>query len=231
MRRVEAIVFDKDGTLFDFQSTWAPVFVKLLDMLALDTSHEETAKALHFDLANMRFQPDSVFVAGTSGEVAETLAQVTGRDKIALEQVLRHVGKGAQQMPAVPLAPCLGALAQNFTLGLVTNDDEASARAHLAQEGVLELFDFVAGYDSGFGGKPAPGQLLAFSRSTGVAADVTLMVGDSRHDLAAGRAAGMGTVGVLTGVAGKAELSDLADVILQDIGQLHSWITGQAGDL
>ena len=27
---VEAIIFDKDGTLFDFQSTWAPPFQNLL---------------------------------------------------------------------------------------------------------------------------------------------------------------------------------------------------------
>ncbi len=48
------------------------------------------------------------------------------------------------------------------------------------------------------------------------------MVGDSTHDLEAGRrAGGMRTIGVLTGLAGGAEeLAGLADVILPDIGHI-----------
>lgn len=225
---IQAIVFDKDGTLFDFQSTWAPVFIELLDVLKLGAKREETAEALKFDLAATRFQPESVFIAGTSGEVARALADVTGLAIVEVEQTLRSVGANARQLPAVPLVPCLGALKQQHTLGLVTNDDEDSARVHLAEVGVLDLFDFVAGFDSGHGAKPEPGQLLAFCEATGATAQATLMVGDSRHDLAAGRAAGMRTAGVLTGVAGAEELADLADVILPDIGHLQSWLLAEA---
>jgi phosphoglycolate phosphatase len=46
------------------------------------------------------------------------------------------------------------------------------------------------------------------------------MVGDSRHDLIAGRAAGMPTLAVLTGVADEAELAPFADVVCPDIGHL-----------
>ena len=124
----------------------------------------------------------------------------------------------------MPLEPCLSSLRRAYRLGLVTNDSEAPARAHLANAGVLELFEFVAGYDSGFGAKPAPGQLLAFADRVGVAPDAVAMVGDSAHDLLAARAAGMVAVGVLTGVAGEAELSGLADVVLPDIGHLEGWL-------
>ena len=51
------------------------------------------------------------------------------------------------------------------------------------------------------------------------------MVGDSRHDLIAGRAAGMQTVGVLTGMAELADLAPFADVVLPDIGHLPLWLT------
>ncbi|MEK6216586.1 MAG: HAD hydrolase-like protein, partial [Boseongicola sp.] len=61
-------------------------------------------------------------------------------------------------------------------------------------------------------------------KAVGIQPGKTLMVGDSRHDLAAGRAAGMGTVAVLTGVAEAADLSDLADVILPDIRGIASWL-------
>ena len=86
---------------------------------------------------------------------------------------------------------------------------------------------FVAGYDSGCGAKPAPGQLLAFADAVGAAPEATLMVGDSRLDLVAGRAAGMIPIGVLTGVADAAELADLAEVVLPDIGHIAAWIAGR----
>jgi len=85
---------------------------------------------------------------------------------------------------------------------------------------VREHFDFIAGFDSGHGAKPGPGMLLAFARACGLAPHQVLMVGDSRHDLAAGRAAGMPTLAVLTGVAEAGDLADLADAVRPDIGHL-----------
>jgi phosphoglycolate phosphatase len=52
------------------------------------------------------------------------------------------------------------------------------------------------------------------------------MVGDSRHDLQAGRSAGMRTVAVLTGIATARDLEGLADVILPDIGAIPGWLDG-----
>lgn len=221
--QIEAIVFDKDGTLFDFQSTWVPPFEQLLAQIDADRQ-AEAADVMGFDLAERRFRPDSVVIAETTGVVAKVVAPFFGGDQDRAVERLNAMGSLARQRPAVELRPCLSSLRTRWHLGLVTNDSEAPARRHLQAQGVLDLFVFVAGYDSGYGAKPGPGQLLAFADATGIAPEATLMVGDSRHDLEAGRAAGMGTVGVLTGVAGHRELSDLADVILPDIGHLAQWL-------
>jgi phosphoglycolate phosphatase len=53
------------------------------------------------------------------------------------------------------------------------------------------------------------------------------MVGDSTHDLRAGRAAGMRTIGVLTGMARAQALAPLADVVLRDIGEIPAWLDAQ----
>jgi phosphoglycolate phosphatase len=50
------------------------------------------------------------------------------------------------------------------------------------------------------------------------------MVGDSTHDLHAGRAAGMVCVAVLTGVADRDELAPHADVVLDTIADLPRWL-------
>ncbi|MEM7090648.1 MAG: HAD-IA family hydrolase, partial [Pseudomonadota bacterium] len=91
--------------------------------------------------------------------------------------------------------------------------------------GIREHFDFIAGYDSGHGFKPGPGQLLAFAAHVGVDPSRVAMVGDSLHDLQAGRAAGMVTIGVLTGLAGADVLAPMADVVLPDIGHIPGWLS------
>lgn len=222
---IQAIVFDKDGTLFDFQKTWAVPFAKLLDDIAPE-HRAEAAEVMGFDAKAIRFRPESMIIASTTGEVAAELKRFFDNDFDTTVARLNAAGSVATQAPSVDLRPCLEALAAKRCLGLVTNDSETPARKHLAQENIADLFTFIAGWDSGYGAKPEPGQLLAFCDTTGIAPDATIMVGDSRHDLIAGRAAGMGTVGVLTGVAGEAELADLADVVLPDIGHLGAWLDG-----
>ena len=53
------------------------------------------------------------------------------------------------------------------------------------------------------------------------------MVGDSTHDLLAGQAAGMRTIGVLTGPAPHDELAPHADVVLADIGKIPAWLRSE----
>ena len=88
---------------------------------------------------------------------------------------------------------------------------------------------FVAGYDSGYAPKPQPGQILAALEHMGVGAGEAAMVGDSSHDLLAGRAAGVRTIGVLTGTASRTDLAPLADVVLDDIGAIPDWLDGLTG--
>lgn len=222
MHDIRAILFDKDGTLFDFQATWGAWAGTLItDLAGGDPALAAgLAEAMQFDAVAGRFLPDSPVIAGTGHEVALLLApHLPGVDLGTLESRLAAGAAEAPLVEAVPLRALLALLrGAGYRLGVATNDFESVARQHLA--GVLDLFDFVAGFDSGHGGKPEPGMLLAFARACGVPAPSVLMVGDSRHDLIAGRAAGMRTLAVLTGVAGADDLADLADAVRPDIGHL-----------
>lgn len=227
---IGGIVFDKDGTLFDFHSTWADWTRDLLDTLAnvYAVTPETLARAVDFDLDGGRFLPSSPLIGATSREGAMLLADaIPGSDIAAIEERIRITAANAPLAPAVPLAPFLSGLAaRGLKLGLVTNDTEYGARAHLGSAGVLEQFDFIAGYDSGHGAKPEAGALLAFARAMDLTPARVVMVGDSTHDLMAGRAAGMHTLGVLTGIAKTPELAPLADAVLPDIGHIPAWLEG-----
>ncbi len=228
MQPIRGIVFDKDGTLYDFTATWGWWTRKMLE---LETGGDpdltrRLAQELGYDTATGSFLPGSVVIAETTGIVADHMLKVLPPQPKA--DLVRRMDAQAQEVPHIEAVPLAGLMAtlrtMGMRLGVATNDSEAPAREHLARSGITEAFDFVAGFDSGHGGKPAPGQLLAFCAATGLAPAECLMVGDSVHDLTAGRAAGMRTVGVLTGVAGPEELAPHAEAVLADIGELPGWL-------
>lgn len=226
---IDGVVFDKDGTLFDFRQTWGRWADGFLASIARDPAHSaELAEAIGYLPEARDFRPDSPVIAATARDIAAALLPLLpGRH---LEELTGAIDAAAAKVPlteAVPLIPLLSALrGRGLRLGVATNDSEVPARAHLASTGLTGLLDFIAGYDSGHGAKPGPGMCLAFAQSQGLDPARVVMVGDSRHDLEAGRAAGMRTVAVLTGIATRDDLAPHADVVLADIGALPAWLDG-----
>lgn len=227
---VDAILFDKDGTLFDFGATWNGWAGRVIADLSQGDAGIASALAevLDYDLSTSVFRPTSMAIAETNSDIARSLALVLpGMTGPQIERYLEVHSADAALSPAVPLNPFLDGLAdRGIALGVMTNDSEYSATAQLSGAGVLDRFAFVAGYDSGFGAKPAPAPLLAFCDAVDVAPGRAAMVGDSTHDLIAGRAAGMVTIGVLTGLAGAGELAPFADHVLPNIGHIEGWVAG-----
>lgn len=238
MRQTRAILFDKDGTLFDFQATWAGVVLETLAALHPDPAvQHRLGAAVGFDVGSGRFVPGSPIVAGALDEVAALWLALCPEQSLAgIVAMIEAVGTRAARRPGllVPAAPDLrglmsGLAARGLWLGVATHDSAAAARAHLSEAGVLDLFAFVAGYDSGHGLKPGRGMLDAFCSATGVAPDHVAVVGDSVHDLGMARAGGALSVGVLTGPAGRGDLDPLADHVLGSIAELPALLDRLAG--
>lgn len=227
---IRGILFDKDGTLFDFQATWKRVIEAALDTLAPDREiWNRMAQAGGYDPVRGSFLPGSPVVAGSTGQIAVLWAELVpdlGAAKI--ERVLDDTGLKVLADPAnlfPTTADLPGFLASlrtsGYRLGVATHDSEQGARVQLTAVGAVTAFDFIAGYDSGHGLKPGPGMLLAFAAATGIAPANVVMVGDSRHDLEVGRNAGAAMkVGVLTGPATHDDLAPYADHILHSIEHL-----------
>ncbi len=225
---IKGLLFDKDGTLFDFQTTWgAWANSFFLDIAGGDREAAAALSAkLGYDFHQGTFRKDSLIIAGTPDEVSAVLvSELPDWDRDALISHVNQMAIEAPQVEPVPLVPLLsGMRARGLKLGVATNDAEEPARAHLGSAGITELFDFIAGFDSGFGAKPEPGMLLGFCAHVGLEPDEVIMVGDSTHDLMSGRAAGMTTVAVLTGMAEEPELSPYADVVLAHVGEIPGWM-------
>ena len=226
---VAGLLFDKDGTLFDFQATWGAFAEGLIAEEAAGDSHlaARMAEVLGFDRAALKFRPGSIVIAETTETVARALAPILP-DRPDPERLAERMNARSARVPQVPVTPLLPLFrrlaASGLALGVATNDSEAAARRHVGDHGLSDLMAFVAGYDSGHGAKPGPGPCLAFARAAGLDPGRIAMIGDSLHDLEAGRAAGMVTVGVLTGPAEAATLEPHADIVLGSIAELPAWL-------
>jgi phosphoglycolate phosphatase len=225
---VDALLFDKDGPLFDFAATWNGWTGGMIRHLGNGDEGvvQALATRLGYDLDAGEIRPDSIVIAASNEVIAAAIAEVVPDWSHAA--VERHLAESAAVAPLVPATDLKQMIAtltdRGVVLGVMTNDAELSARAHLEAAGVLDGFAFVAGFDSGYGAKPDPDPLLAFCNAVGVEPSRAAMVGDSEHDLVAGRAAGMRTLGVLTGMARAEELHPLADAVLPDVGHIPAWL-------
>jgi len=71
---IDGIVFDKDGTLFDFRRSWGGWVQGVLAELATDPGHAAAlADVLRFDPATGDFLADSPVIAASTAEIADVL--------------------------------------------------------------------------------------------------------------------------------------------------------------
>ena len=189
------------------------------------------ADALHFSVEERRFRVTSPLVAGSTSDYGRRWAEALGRsDFEALRQEIDSMSSVESLKALTPIGEPLAVFAElramGLRLGVATNDSERSARRQIEALGVGDLVEFVAGYDSGHGGKPDPGMALAFARFLAAEPSQIVMVGDSRHDLDCARAAGAIAVAVLSGPAARGTLEPHADFVLEHIGDLPSLLAG-----
>ena len=227
------IVFDKDGTLIDFEAMWGGWVEELARRLEAATGRrlsDRLFQALGFDAVSGEVLPEGrlavmpmaelhVFIIGwlvaTIGMPQEVAAVALAEAWYAPDPV--HLAR-----PVTDLAQLFGALRKlDLKIAIATTDDRAPTETTLAALGLRAYVDGLTCGDDGIKVKPAPDMVLALCRSLDVKPCRTVVVGDTVADLRMGRSAGVAlTVGVLTG-AGTAEmLAPYADVLLPSIAGL-----------
>jgi pyrophosphatase PpaX len=95
-------------------------------------------------------------------------------------------------------------------LGVVTSKLRDGAMRGLRISGLDDTFDVVIGCDDVTHAKPHPEPVLKAVDELGAKSESTVFVGDSRHDMESGRAAGVKTAAVLWGPFDRAHLEDLS---------------------
>lgn len=174
---VSTILWDMDGTLVDS----VPLIVESFRY----TVREHTGLTL----------PDEVFVAGIGMPLSEqlkTFSRDTAECDSMREMYSRYYVQNALRVsPFDGVEALLGRLkAEGFRQGIVTSKSRAGLDRVLKQFSWEGLFDVTVGADEVTRGKPNPEPVLLALEQLGVTASDAWMIGDSPHDLEAGKAAG-----------------------------------------
>jgi phosphoglycolate phosphatase len=233
LAEIKGILFDKDGTLVDFQKTWYAI----ADLMALHAAKGDRARAdklmgkAGYDHAAHRFRGDSVFAAGTNADIVALWYPRLG-EKRRREMTVYFDTFTAEQgaLQSVPLPGSRDAVAAlhraGFRMGVATNDSTSGAEKTLLALGIAQMFDAAYGYDAVANPKPAPDTITAFCDLTGLKPSEVAMVGDNRHDLEMAKAGGAGlAVGVLSGTGTRESLAPLADVVLESVVDLPAYLS------
>jgi phosphoglycolate phosphatase len=229
MAKITAILFDKDGTLLDFDRSWEPVNRRAALFAAAgdEVLADRLMVICGMDPLTGKVSSGSLFAAAAPSEIAAAMSNAGAlfdEDELT-EHLDRFFVEGAANAVAVTdLAALFARLkARGLHLGIASSDNEASIRAVAERMGLMPYLDFIAGYDSGHGTKPDPGMIEAFAASQGIALSDIAMVGDNTHDLHMARNANAGlAIGVLTGTSGREALEPDADHVLDSIEDLES---------
>ena len=235
---LKGILFDKDGTLIDFDLTWGPAAYEVMRALSGgDRSRLEAVMRIsHYVEAERRFLPSSPLVAGSSASYGPLWAQALERQPgpdfyREMDELFRFWGLKTLAPIGDPAVVAAALRARGYRLGIATNDAEGSARAQAEALGLTALVDYIVGYDSGFGSKPEPGMVLGFAAHCGVLPGEVAMIGDTLHDMHAARRAGAIAIAVLTSptrAAARPEIEPHADHVIDSIADLPALLDGVA---
>jgi pyrophosphatase PpaX len=178
-RKYRAVLFDFDGTLTPSLPLWVKGYrIALGGGFGLELSDDEIIKRCFFR---------------DWGDVAQDLG-IASVDELRV-QVQLGVHEAFSEAQLFPLArPLLEhCRAHGMQTALVTSSPRAIVGPVAARLGLHELFDFVVSGDDVKNYKPHPEPVLMTLAALACAAHDAIMVGDSRADILAGKAAGLAT--------------------------------------
>lgn len=213
-RRLRGVIFDLDGTLVDTSSDHIAAWRQALSESGVKKSQREIW---------MEFGKTSkdIALALLPKEISQNAGRVAGRKD---ELFLKMGYRSAETIPGAKKV--LSALkAKRIKIAVCSSNPHVTVERLLKRFRMISLVDVYVTMDDVRRGKPAPDILLLAARRLGLRPSSIIVVGDSVYDVAAGKAAGMRTAGVVSGASSLDQLkAGHPDFLLHSITQVPSLI-------
>lgn len=246
--KVSGIIFDKDGTLIDFDKVWLPaartVICRIMKHYKIPCTAENEMKiSVAIGIVDNYVDAKSSFAYKTYSEIAADIIAVCesidGAECISViekeeltDRLISYFAEvilddGKEIESTADLETVLEALhTKGIKIGIATTDEYHAAVRCLERLEILNYFTFFA-----MDKMPIPMPVKPSGRIIKQAAeyweintDEILVVGDSINDMKFAHNGGAKAVGVLTGVSQKKDLLPEADYIIASVDALQELI-------
>ncbi len=206
---MSAILFDLDGTIMDSLSSIIHIMRLTLDDLAIDGIDDNQIRA---------------FVGIPLVQIGKELLGEQGYQEFVETYHFHYCSSQIKVEPFVGMREYLAELKNDgIKTAIVTAKRRPSTIETLTDGGLIDYFDYLITADSGAGAKPQAGPALAALDQLAALPTDAFFVGDSIHDMACAKNAGLAACGVLWGAASRRELEEAgADYTVENIDQLRT---------
>lgn len=192
---IKAILFDKDGTLIEFEKTWHSIMALIFERM------EEDPMVKPEDIIRLKrlsgyktegFETESMIQCLPTSEIAQRWAGEVAAEPEDLQGYRRYfhqlfekaaVDDRVEVTPLPKVEKTLEYLYDaGYRLGIATSDTEKSLHHSLEKAGLKRYFCFWGSDNGRYKAKPDPQMANAFMEEAGIAPDELLIVGDSDID-------------------------------------------------
>lgn len=235
----KGIIFDKDGTLFDYYTVWAPVMREAITSI-LSKIGKEGDKELEVELLEIlgigvqEMNPKGLIFMHNKVMMLVRLFLFSKAKNIPyklLYNALKTSYYGSEDLIKASLVsntdetlllPLFKELKERgYIIGIVTSDNKKSTAVCLDHFHILPYIDMVSTYDDHYRRKPHPQSFKAFCNTFSLSPSEVIVVGDATVDMVyASRGKAGYKVGVLTGSNDIENLSKVADIVYPTIQSL-----------
>ena len=243
--KISGILFDKDGTLLDFNEFWVPAAQCIIRRIFSDYRISDTSahaeKALHsIGIVENKVLPDGSFAwkpyRDIANDLRSALEEMEHGLRIDAEELERKLVqyfteesfadndriKGTADLPAI----LQGLHKMGVQCGIATTDTYCVAVECLKKMHILSFFTFFAAdqMPEPVPLKPDGRIILRAAEQWHIAPESMLVVGDALNDMKFAHNGGAIAVGVLSGVSSREQLQPAADYILNSVADLPALV-------
>ena len=233
------IIFDKDGTLLDFDAYWIPVSkAALSDMVKIAELDEKVVSEIFdaFDVKNGITAITSSLCYGTYDDMGHDIFGVLSKysSKLSEDEVKRltrelyhkHIKKGKIKPTSEKLCDTLAKLKKDgYILGVVTSDAPLVTDECLKALNIRDFFSFIISDDGIMPTKPNPKSIEFLCEKYAMSKNELLMVGDTLADVAYAKNGGIEVFGLAkTDENSKILESNGADAVIGEISEIYTML-------
>jgi phosphoglycolate phosphatase len=243
LNHVDAIIFDKDGTLIDVHHYWSSMIKirasKVVDKWFNGSDDDGTVQAdlidvMGVDLTSDKLRPHGPVGVKSRGFVVNVVKDCICNNGVFVDNdAVELLFKDVDSITAENLSPLLKILPgveqllekmSRFGVKAVIASTDITNRAVKAMEilGLRHHFVEIFGGDSVRKTKPAPDLVMKVIRVCDFNSKNVVVIGDHPVDIEMGLSANVGSnIGVLTGLSDAESFNDLNCIVIDDLSKVE----------